>query len=62
LKSGRVQVVTVQVGVSSDTQTEIVSGLSEGDEVVVSTSTGGTSGNSAFSSSGRGMFGMGGPR
>lgn len=60
LKNKRVQVVTVQTGVSSDTQTEIVSGLSEGDEVVVGTSTNGTSGNSAFSSTGRGMFGMGG--
>lgn len=60
VKNDRVQVVTVQIGVSSDTQTEIVSGLAEGDEVVVGTSTSGTSGNSAFSGTGSGMFGMGG--
>lgn len=43
LKNGQVNQVPVEVGISSDTQTEITSGLSEGDVVVtgtVSTSTG----------------------
>jgi macrolide-specific efflux system membrane fusion protein len=37
LKDGRVQQVTVEVGISSDTQTEIISGLSEGDEIITGT-------------------------
>lgn len=35
LKNGKINDVTVEVGDSSDTQIEIVSGISEGDEVVV---------------------------
>jgi HlyD family secretion protein len=34
LKNGQVQDVTVETGISSDTDIEIVSGLNEGDEVV----------------------------
>lgn len=37
LINGREQLVPVQVGLQSDTQTEIISGLSEGDEVVSGT-------------------------
>ncbi len=36
MKNGTVQNVTVETGLSSDTQTEITSGLSEGDVVVTS--------------------------
>jgi len=37
LKNGQVQIVTVMTGESNDTQTEIISGLSEGDNVITST-------------------------
>ena len=37
LKEGRVRITPVKTGLISDTHTEIVSGLSEGDEVVSST-------------------------
>lgn len=37
LKNGKVQSLTVQTGLASDTQTEITSGLSEGDEVIIGT-------------------------
>ena len=50
MKNGQVTAVTVEVGSSSDTQTEIISGVSEGDTVVIgstasspTTSTGTTS-------------------
>lgn len=36
MKEGQEQIVNVETGLTSDTQTEIISGLSEGDEVVVS--------------------------
>lgn len=39
LKNGKEQAVVVEIGLASDTQTEIVSGLSEGDEVITSTMT-----------------------
>lgn len=39
LRNGREQQVPVEVGIFSDTQTEIISGLSEGDEVVTGTVT-----------------------
>ncbi len=44
LKNGQPQQVNVEVGLSSDTQTEIVSGLSEGEDVITSaiTTTSGT--------------------
>lgn len=60
LQNGQVTVVPVQVGASSDTDTEIVSGLSEGETVVTGTtgaqSTGAT--NSPFSAT-RGFGGGG---
>lgn len=39
MKDGKVSQVTVEVGESNDTQTEIVSGIQAGDEIVTSTST-----------------------
>lgn len=44
LKNKKEQIVTVETGLTSDTQTEIISGLAEGDEVItsVTTSTSGT--------------------
>lgn len=39
MKDGKVSLVDVEVGISSDTQTEILSGLSEGETVVTSVST-----------------------
>lgn len=53
LKNGQVTPVTVEVGDSSDSQTEIISGLAEGDTVVTSTiSTTTTSSSSSPFSSG----------
>lgn len=40
LKGGQVQTVTVEIGISSDTATEVISGVSEGDEVIMGASTG----------------------
>lgn len=60
LKNGELTEVPVQVGLSSDTATEIVSGLKEGQNVVVSVSTPSTNAASAspFSSlGGRGFSG-----
>lgn len=61
LKDGKEQQVPIQVGISSDTQTEIISGLSEGNEVITGTvsniSTGQRSGVSVFG--GGGAFGGG---
>ncbi|OGD62172.1 hypothetical protein A2160_01305 [Candidatus Beckwithbacteria bacterium RBG_13_42_9] len=55
LKNNQVQNVTVETGLSSDTQTEIVSGLSEGETVITGTvSTTSSSGNSPFSTFGSG--------
>jgi len=65
LKNGQVSQVSVETGISSDTDTEIVSGLSEGDTVVTSVVTTSTSSSSSSSTSpfsglgGRG-FGVGG--
>jgi macrolide-specific efflux system membrane fusion protein len=60
MKNGKVDTVSVEVGLSSDTQTEITSGLSEGDTVVTSStaprSTPSSTGTSPFSRS----FGGGG--
>jgi predicted nucleic acid-binding protein len=50
----------VKIGISDDTITEIISGLNEGDQVVVKTSTGTTtSSKSSSSSSKSGMMGGG---
>ncbi len=66
LKNGQVTQVEVETGASNDTQTEIVSGINAGDEVVTgitSTGTQGQSGTSPFSSfGGRGFGGVSGGR
>lgn len=58
-KNKEVQYVNVEIGISSDTQTEIISGISEGETVIsgtVSTTTSSQS-SSVFSSFGRGAGG-----
>lgn len=40
LKNGQVTQVPVETGISSDSETEIISGINEGDEIVTGTSTG----------------------
>ncbi len=60
LKNGRTQQVPVELGLSSDSQVEVISGLSEGNEIVLGTVSGNqqvSSGSSPFSSSGRGFGG-----
>lgn len=58
LKNNKVQQVTVMVGESSDTQTEIKSGINEGDEIVTSTLQTGTASSSGTTSPfGGGGFG-----
>jgi multidrug efflux pump subunit AcrA (membrane-fusion protein) len=53
MRNGQVTTVTVEVGDSSDSQTEIISGISEGDTVVTSTiSTAATTSNSSSPFSG----------
>lgn len=59
IKSGSQQTVNVETGIVSDTQTEIVSGLSEADIVIISTTmstTANTTGRSVFSGQGTRMF------
>ncbi len=56
MKNGKTQQVTVETGASSDTQTEIVTGLKEGDEVVTATINTGSSAKSTSTS----PFGLGG--
>jgi len=61
LKNGQEQTVNVETGISSETQTEIVSGLTEGEKVVtgtISSSSSSTQSRSVFSSG----FGGGGAR
>lgn len=61
LKSGKVEVTEVETGISSDTNTEILSGLSEGDSVIIGAqSTTIQSGASPFSGINRGFGGLGG--
>jgi hypothetical protein len=55
-RNGKDSTVPVQTGLAGDTLTEIVSGLSEGDEVVLPTSTGG-SGSGGFTFPGGGAPG-----
>lgn len=62
LKNKQIETVNVETGLSSDTQTEIISGLSEGDEVIISsatseTTTQGRSVFSGFGGAGRMMIG-----
>lgn len=62
LKDGQIELVEVETGLSSSTQREIVSGLTEGDTIVVSTLTNGstTQGQSSQTRSVFGGFGGGG--
>ena len=56
-----VHAVPVVVGISNDTSTEIISGLNEGDTIVVRTVSGGTSATAAASTARTGsIFGIGG--
>ena len=58
LKNGKITVVPVEIGISSDTDTEIVSGLTEGQTVVTGfTATTSSGGSSPFSSFGGRVFG-----
>jgi multidrug efflux pump subunit AcrA (membrane-fusion protein) len=60
LVDGQVRSITVQTGLTSDTQTEIVSGLSQGDQVITGTSlsTSSQTDQSPFSRSGFGSSGV----
>lgn len=63
VSNGETKVVTVETGASNDTETAILSGLSEGDTIVTSTtttSTGTSSSTSVFSSLGGARGGFGG--
>ncbi|MDD5433449.1 MAG: hypothetical protein PHE77_02195, partial [Candidatus Pacebacteria bacterium] len=51
---------TVQTGLSNDTQTEIISGLKEGDTIIVRTNTASTASSQA--SQGQSLFQQGGAR
>nr|MBP6989807.1 hypothetical protein [Candidatus Shapirobacteria bacterium] len=69
LKENNPQVITVEVGESNDTQTEIISGINEGDVIITSTisntkttKTNTSSSSSPFSGAGGGMMGGGIPR
>lgn len=44
LKNGKISQITVVAGLSSDTQTEIISGLSEGDQIITNSSSVSTNG------------------
>lgn len=59
LKNDQITSVSVEVGKSNDTQTEIVSGINEGDTVVTGTISTGTSSQSQSGSSPFGGFGGG---
>jgi RND family efflux transporter MFP subunit len=63
MKNGQISQATVEIGVASDTQTEIVSGVSEGDTVVTGTTTASSAtrtATSVFSAFGGGGFNRGG--
>lgn len=63
MQKGQIIEKPVETGLSSDSQTEIVSGLNEDDEIITSVVTTGnqsTSGASPFGAGGRGGFGGGG--
>jgi len=59
MKNGKVEEKTVETGVASDTNTEIISGISEGDMVVTSVSTSTTTTKSGTTTSPFSMFGGG---
>lgn len=52
--------VTIEVGITNDTDTEIVSGLSEGDQVIIRTTTSSSSSSSSSTSSAASLFSTGG--
>jgi len=60
LEDKKEQTVVVEIGLTSDTQTEILSGLSEGDEVITSVTTGTGSTRQGTSSPFSGQFRIGG--
>ncbi len=61
LRNGKIEVVEVETGIASDASTEIISGLSEGDTVVVGgQTTSQAGGTSPFSGLNRGFGGFGG--
>lgn len=60
LKNGKITPTTVETGTTSDTETEIVSGLSEGDTVVTSISTTGSTKTATQTTSPFGRTGLGG--
>lgn len=60
LRQGAPQDATIEIGFSSDTQTEVISGLSEGDEVITGTSTGAGSARTGTSTSPFSTFRVGG--
>lgn len=60
LKNGQLVPVLVTTGLTNGQETEILSGLQEGDQVVVSQTGGTTSTTTSSSGSGRGIFGGGG--
>ncbi len=57
MKNGRPQTTPVETGISSDTQTEILSGIAEGETVIIGTVQNGTSQTQTSGSSPFGMFG-----
>jgi len=61
IKNGQQQSIVVETGITSDTQTEILSGLNEGDEILTTTvsQSSQNAGTSPFSSFGSGGFGGG---
>jgi multidrug efflux pump subunit AcrA (membrane-fusion protein) len=60
LKNGQLVPVLVTTGLTNGQETEILSGLQEGDQVVISQTGGTTSTTTSGSSGGRGLFGGGG--
>lgn len=58
--SGNPQQVTVQIGISSDTDTEIISGLNEGDKVITQTINASATAQPSGSTGGMGIPGIGG--
>ncbi len=59
LKNGQIQQVPVELGLSSDTQVEVVSGLSKGDTIVLGTVSGSQQGSGSSPFSGNRGFGRG---
>ncbi len=62
MKNGQVQETPVEIGSASDTQTEVLSGISEGDTIITSVTTTGTQSASSSTQSPFSGFGGGGMR